>query len=136
MTTYNSIPLAIVYRHIRLDKNEPFYIGVGSSLYRKDSRNILWYNLRIENIFTREHRKKVFYKKMRKISYFCRAKRLLRSTDYPISLNEHRRNRSVDRKLPLSQSLSSIRLIPKTEQCPVCLRRGVRSDTGKQRINP
>lgn len=35
----------IVYRHIRLDKNEPFYIGIGSSkdrAYRQDGRNDLW----------------------------------------------------------------------------------------------
>jgi hypothetical protein len=35
----------IVYRHIRLDKNEPFYIGIGSKTSRafsKDSRNPLW----------------------------------------------------------------------------------------------
>lgn len=35
----------IVYRHIRLDKNEPFYIGIGSKISRafsKDSRNPLW----------------------------------------------------------------------------------------------
>jgi hypothetical protein len=35
----------IVYRHIRLDKNEPFYIGIGKKkerAYRKDGRNSLW----------------------------------------------------------------------------------------------
>jgi hypothetical protein len=35
----------IVYRHIRLDKNEPFYIGIGSSkdrAHRQDGRNDLW----------------------------------------------------------------------------------------------
>ena len=38
----------IVYRHIRLDKNEPFYIGIGtdeSRAYRKDGRNPLWSNI-------------------------------------------------------------------------------------------
>jgi hypothetical protein len=41
--------MAYLYRHIRLDKNEPFYIGIGSdSNYnrayeiRKDRRNIFW----------------------------------------------------------------------------------------------
>lgn len=37
--------MACVYRHIRLDKNEPFYIGIGNSKYRatkKDSRNDIW----------------------------------------------------------------------------------------------
>lgn len=35
----------IVYRHIRTDKNEPFYIGIGHSIkraFRKDGRNNLW----------------------------------------------------------------------------------------------
>jgi len=39
--------LAYVYRHIRLDKNEPFYIGIGSSkyynrAYRHKSRSDFW----------------------------------------------------------------------------------------------
>ena len=39
--------MAYVYRHIRLDKNEPFYIGIGitknySRAYSKKSRNKLW----------------------------------------------------------------------------------------------
>ena len=36
-----------VYRHIRLDTNQPFYIGVGSG--KRDtstkSRNIFWHNI-------------------------------------------------------------------------------------------
>tara|TARA_R110000868_G_C10592002_1_gene739676 strand:- start:69 stop:668 length:600 start_codon:yes stop_codon:yes gene_type:complete len=39
--------MTYVYRHIRLDKNEPFYIGIGSDTnyqraYSKSSRNVLW----------------------------------------------------------------------------------------------
>jgi hypothetical protein len=39
--------MAYVYRHIRLDKNEPFYIGIGSDnnykrAHSKDSRNKIW----------------------------------------------------------------------------------------------
>jgi hypothetical protein len=37
--------MAVVYRHIRLDKNEPFYIGVGEKenrAYDKRSRNRYW----------------------------------------------------------------------------------------------
>jgi NUMOD3 motif len=39
--------MAYVYRHIRLDKNEPFYIGIGSDpkywrATKKSQRNILW----------------------------------------------------------------------------------------------
>ena len=37
--------MAYLYRHIRLDKNEPFYIGIATSKYRpvRDTcRNIIW----------------------------------------------------------------------------------------------
>lgn len=44
--------MAYVYKHIRLDKNETFYIGVGSDrggrhtrAYRKHSRSRHWYNI-------------------------------------------------------------------------------------------
>jgi hypothetical protein len=40
--------MAYVYRHIRLDKNEPFYIGIGSSLsrcYTKVRRNKYWHSI-------------------------------------------------------------------------------------------
>ena len=38
----------IVYRHIRKDKNEPFYIGIGkkeSRAYSKYGRNPIWYRI-------------------------------------------------------------------------------------------
>jgi hypothetical protein len=37
--------MAILYRHIRLDKNEPFYIGIGTDVkraYNKSLRNNWW----------------------------------------------------------------------------------------------
>jgi hypothetical protein len=43
--------VAYLYRHIRLDKNEPFYIGIGKSdsdfnrAHSKKSRNAYWYNI-------------------------------------------------------------------------------------------
>jgi hypothetical protein len=40
--------MAYLYRHIRLDKNEPFYIGIGSSkarCYTKQTRNSHWHNI-------------------------------------------------------------------------------------------
>ncbi len=40
--------MAIVYRHIRLDKNEPFYIGIGKNTQRaktKSNRNNHWLNV-------------------------------------------------------------------------------------------
>lgn len=40
--------MAILYRHIRLDKNEPFYVGIGKTekrAYEKIKRNQFWYNI-------------------------------------------------------------------------------------------
>lgn len=42
--------MAYVYRHIRVDKNEPFYIGIGSDknyrrAYDKSHRNKIWKNI-------------------------------------------------------------------------------------------
>lgn len=42
--------MAYVYRHIRLDKNEPFYIGIGSNeTYKRANtikdRNKIWYDI-------------------------------------------------------------------------------------------
>jgi hypothetical protein len=40
--------MAILYRHIRLDKNVPFYIGIGKDIkraYSKSGRNKLWHNI-------------------------------------------------------------------------------------------
>lgn len=44
--------MAYVYRHIRLDKNEPFYIGIGSDFeykrahqLRNDRRNPIWHKI-------------------------------------------------------------------------------------------
>jgi hypothetical protein len=42
--------MAYLYRHIRLDKNEPFYIGIGSGsnldrAYVKNGRNKIWSNI-------------------------------------------------------------------------------------------
>jgi hypothetical protein len=40
--------MAVLYRHIRLDKNEPFYIGIGKTekrAYEKIKRNQFWCNI-------------------------------------------------------------------------------------------
>ena len=42
--------MAYVYRHIRLDKNEPFYIGIGSDsnysrAYSRKNRNNIWHSI-------------------------------------------------------------------------------------------
>ena len=36
--------MKVLYRHIRLDKNEPFYIGIGNikRAYNKSERNDIW----------------------------------------------------------------------------------------------
>jgi hypothetical protein len=46
------LKMAYIYRHIRLDKNEPFYIGIGHDnnflykrAYTKNSRNKYWKNI-------------------------------------------------------------------------------------------
>jgi hypothetical protein len=48
--------MAYVYRHIRLDKNEPFYIGIGSDnnykrAYSIDSRNKHWQNITNKHLY-------------------------------------------------------------------------------------
>lgn len=45
--------MAYVYRHIRLDKNEPFYIGIGTSeyynrAYRHKNRSDLWKRISVK----------------------------------------------------------------------------------------
>lgn len=40
--------MAIVYKHIRLDKNEVFYVGIGKTekrAYSKNYRNKYWHNI-------------------------------------------------------------------------------------------
>jgi hypothetical protein len=40
--------MAVLYRHIRLDKNQPFYIGIGKTekrAYEKIKRNQFWHNI-------------------------------------------------------------------------------------------
>lgn len=45
--------MAYLYRHIRLDKNEPFYIGIGSdSNYNRDLQNGIYYQSCKEAAFT------------------------------------------------------------------------------------
>ena len=44
--------MAYVYRHIRLDKNEPFYIGVATHIkraYDKGKRNKIWKSIAFKN---------------------------------------------------------------------------------------
>lgn len=48
--------MVYLYRHIRLDKNEPFYIGIGSDenykrAYQKESRNKHWKNIVAKTLY-------------------------------------------------------------------------------------
>lgn len=45
--------MAYLYRHIRLDKNEPFYIGIGSDANYKRSRNRVNRNLHWKRIISK-----------------------------------------------------------------------------------
>ena len=52
--------MAIVYRHIRLDKNEPFYIGIGKTekrAYNKHNRNRHWKSI----IFNTPYRVEILF---------------------------------------------------------------------------
>lgn len=75
--------MAYVYRHIRLDKNQPFYIGVGSDKYyqrakSKDYRNDHWNNIitktnySIEIILDGLEREEAYNKEMEFISIYGR----------------------------------------------------------------
>lgn len=47
--------MAILYRHIRLDKNVPFYIGIGKDIkraYSKSNRSKLWRNIIAKTDYT------------------------------------------------------------------------------------
>jgi hypothetical protein len=49
--------MAIVYRHIRKDKNEPFYIGIGETekrAYEKRARNSFWRKVASKTQYTIE----------------------------------------------------------------------------------
>jgi len=71
----------ILYRHIRLDKNEPFYIGIGNNIqraYKKNGRNPIWQNIvkktkyRVEIIFDNLDQYDAFQKEIEFISLYGR----------------------------------------------------------------
>lgn len=73
--------MAVVYRHIRLDKNEPFYIGIGKTekrAYNKSGRNKIWKNIvaktdyRIEILFDDLNREEAIEKELEFISMYGR----------------------------------------------------------------
>jgi hypothetical protein len=72
-----------VYRHIRLDKNEPFYIGIGSGeyfsrAYEKNKRNKIWKSItsrtkyEVEILFENLSREEACKKEIEFISIYGR----------------------------------------------------------------
>ena len=62
--------MAVVYRHIRLDKNVPFYIGIGDSInraYNKINRTKIWKNIAKKGYET----SKTKISKTNKIKYYA-----------------------------------------------------------------
>jgi hypothetical protein len=46
--------MALLYRHIRLDKNVPFYIGISDNdkrPYDRNSRSIIWHRIAARTVF-------------------------------------------------------------------------------------
>lgn len=71
----------ILYRHIRLDKNEVFYVGIANNTtrpYSKHSRNRYWYNVvsktdyKVDIVFDDLTRDEVEQKEMEFISLYGR----------------------------------------------------------------
>jgi len=72
----------IVYRHIRLDKNEPFYIGIGKSIarpYNKKDRSTFWKSIinktayEVEILFDNLTKKEAIDKEIEFIKLYGRA---------------------------------------------------------------
>jgi hypothetical protein len=106
--------MAYVYRHIRLDKNEPFYIGVGKDdnnlkrAFSKCSRNLYWReiikqteykveilldNLTIEDAFEKEIYFIKIYKKTIDGGTLCNISKGGRGGSLSDEVNEKRRNK-------------------------------------------
>lgn len=71
-----------LYRHIRLDKNEPFYIGIGT----KSDKTILSFNKEYSRAFNKSTRNKIWKNIINKSNYFVEI--LLESNDYEFILQK------------------------------------------------
>lgn len=78
---YLGVDMAYVYQHVRLDKNEPFYIGVGTSpkrAYSKFARNNIWVKIvkkagyKVEIVFDNISRKEALEKEKELIKKYGR----------------------------------------------------------------
>jgi len=72
-----------LYRHIRLDKNEPFYIGIGRK--RNSNRNIQSYSHEYERAFCKQ-RNPIWKKIINKTEYEVEI--MFDTTDYNLILNK------------------------------------------------
>lgn len=71
--------MAYLYRHIRLDKNEPFYIGIGNDKYynrafAKTGRNKIWHNI----VSKTEYEVEIIYDGMSKEQAFEKEKEFIK----------------------------------------------------------
>lgn len=66
-----------LYRHIRLDKNEPFYVGIGS----KKDRNFITITNEYERAFIKHKRNKLWQNIINKTNYLVEI--ICESNDYP-----------------------------------------------------
>jgi hypothetical protein len=71
--------MAYLYRHIRLDKNEPFYIGIGNDKYynrafAKTGRNKIWHNI----VSKTEYEVEIIYDGMTKEQAFEKEKEFIK----------------------------------------------------------
>jgi hypothetical protein len=112
--------MAYVYRHIRLDKNQPFYIGVGTydtykRAYDKKNRNLHWNNIvkktdyEVDILIDGLSEKDAFAKEIEFISLYgksCNGGLLCNITDggeggfLSEEVNEKRKLALLGRKLP------------------------------------
>jgi hypothetical protein len=114
--------MAIVYRHIRLDKNEPFYIGIGNNenrAFTKKSRNKYWKHVisiteyEVEILFDDLTWEKACEKEIELIQLYGRKDLglgcLVNMTDGGDTPPNHKgKKRSIDFKLKCSQSKKGI----------------------------
>lgn len=74
-----------LYRHIRIDKNEPFYIGIGT---KRRSKEIYGYRSEYSRAYSK-HDRNIFWKRVVKKAGY-RVEILLESDDYDFILQKER----------------------------------------------
>jgi hypothetical protein len=125
--------MSVVYRHIRLDKNEPFYIGIGKTekrAYNKHNRNRHWKSIiantsyRVEILFDDLSWEKAIEKEIELIELYGRKDlglgTLVNLTDGGESLPGSKnpmfgKKRTDDEKRRISQKLTGSKLSEETK---------------------